>query len=378
MIAWRRHFHQHPETGFQEHETGQYIVEQLHGLDAEITHPVAPTGVVALLRNGNGPCLALRADMDALPIQETNDVPYKSVNDGAMHACGHDAHMAILLGAATALDHLRDQWSGTIKLIFQPGEEGFAGAKHMVEAGVLNNPTVDAIFGLHVWNYQQFGTMGVKPGPILAAADEFEITVRGKGGHGAVPQLAVDSIQVAAQLIVALQTIISRNLDPLESGVVSICQIQGGNAFNILPEEVTLKGTARAMREADRLMIKRRLSEICQGVAETFNADINCDYHDSYPPTVNDPEMTQVAVQAAREVIGDGPIQPYMTMGGEDFAFFLREVPGCFFFVGSARPEHEVNPAPHHCSHFDIDERALAVGGSMLLNIALQFLSTSS
>jgi len=272
------------------------------------------------------------------------------------------------------LNRTRDRWRGTIKLIFQPGEEGFAGARHMVAAGVLKDPNVDAIFGLHVWNYQQFGTVGVKPGPILAAADEFDITVRGKGGHGAVPQLAVDAIQVAAQLIVALQTIISRNLDPLESGVVSICQIQGGNSFNVLPEEVTLKGTARAMREADRFLIKRRLGEICRGVAKTYNADIHLDYHDSYPPTVNDPEMARIATQAARDVIGDGTIQPFMTMGGEDFAFFLQKVPGCFFFVGSAKPEHMENPAPHHSSHFDIDERALALGGTMLLNIAQQFL----
>ncbi|MCH8836809.1 MAG: amidohydrolase [Candidatus Marinimicrobia bacterium] len=369
LIAWRRHFHQHPETGFEEHETGRYIVEQLQGIDVEIQHPVAQTGVVALMSNGDGPTIALRADMDALPIQETGDVPYKSTRDGVMHACGHDAHMATLLGAATALDQLRDQWHGTIKFIFQPGEEGFAGAKQMIDAGVLKDPQVAAIFGLHVWNYQDYGTVGVKPGPTLAAADEFEITVTGTGGHAALPQQTVDIILVAAQLVVALQSIVSRNLDPLESGVVSIGMIRGGQTFNVIPTEVLLKGTARAMREEDRLLIKARIGEICQGVASTYGAAINLNYHDSYPPTINDAQMSSLVLEAARVVVGDGAGPPFLSMGGEDMAFFLQEVPGCFFFVGSAKPEHRERPAPHHCAHFDINERALAVGASVFIEI---------
>ena len=369
LIAWRRHFHQHPETGFEEHETGRYIVEQLQGIDVEIQHPVAQTGVVALMSNGDGPTIALRADMDALPIQETGDVPYKSTRDGVMHACGHDAHMATLLGAATALDQLRDQWHGTIKFIFQPGEEGFAGAKQMIDAGVLKDPQVAAIFGLHVWNYQDYGTVGVKPGPTLAAADEFEITVTGTGGHAALPQQTVDIILVAAQLVVALQSIVSRNLDPLESGVVSIGMIRGGQTFNVIPTEVLLKGTARAMREEDRLLIKARIGEICQGVASTYGAAINLNYHDSYPPTINDAQMSSLVLEAARVVVGDGAGPPFLSMGGEDMAFFLQEVPGCFFFVGSAKPEHRQRPAPHHCAHFDINERALAVGASVFIEI---------
>ena len=369
LIAWRRHFHQHPETGFEEHETGRYIVEQLQGIDVEIQHPVAQTGVVALMSNGQGPVIALRADMDALPIQETGDVPYKSTRDGVMHACGHDAHMATLLGAATALDQLRDQWHGTIKFIFQPGEEGFAGAKQMIDDGVLKDPQVAAIFGLHVWNYQDYGTVGVKPGPTLAAADEFEITVTGTGGHAALPQQTVDIILVAAQLVVALQSIVSRNLDPLESGVVSIGMIRGGQTFNVIPTEVLLKGTARAMREEDRLLIKARIGEICQGVASTYGAAINLNYHDSYPPTINDAQMSSLVLEAARVVVGDGAGPPFLSMGGEDMAFYLQEVPGCFFFVGSAKPEHRQRPAPHHCAHFDINERALAVGASVFIEI---------
>ena len=369
LIAWRRHFHQHPETGFEEHETGRYIVEQLQGIDVEIQHPVAQTGVVALMSNGDGPTIALRADMDALPIQETGDVSYKSIRDGVMHACGHDAHMATLLGAATALDQLRDQWHGTIKFIFQPGEEGFAGAKQMIDDGVLKDPQVAAIFGLHVWNYQDYGTVGVKPGPTLAAADEFEITVTGTGGHAALPQQTVDIILVAAQLVVALQSIVSRNLDPLESGVVSIGMIRGGQTFNVIPDKVLLKGTARAMREEDRLLIKARIGEICQGVASTYGAAINLNYHDSYPPTINDAQMSSLVLEAARVVVGDGAGPPFLSMGGEDMAFFLQEVPGCFFFVGSAKPEHRQRPAPHHCAHFDLNERALAVGASVFIEI---------
>ena len=369
LITWRRHFHQHPELGFEEHETGRYIVEQLQSIDVEIQHPVAQTGVVALMRNGDGPIIALRADMDALPVQETGDVPYKSRRDGVMHACGHDAHIAILLGAAIALDRLRDRWRGTIKFIFQPGEEGFAGAKHMIAAGVLKDPPVDAIFGLHVWNYQDFGTVGVKPGPTLAAADEFEITVRGAGGHAALPQQTVDIILVAAQLVVALQSIVSRNLDPLESGVVSIGMIHGGQTFNVIPDEVLLKGTARAMREEDRLRIKARIGEICRGVASTYGASINLDYRDSYPPTINDAEMARLVLEAARVVVDDGAGPPFLSLCGEDMAFFLQEVPGCFFFVGSARPEHRERPAPHHCAHFDLDERAMAVGASVFIEI---------
>ncbi len=374
IIAYRRHFHQHPELGFQEVETAKYILEQVKELDLDIRHPVAKTGIVATMRNGKGPCVALRADMDALPMQETGDVSYKSVNDGVMHACGHDGHIAILLGTIQALDQLRDQWRGTVKFIFQPAEEGEGGARYMVAEGALNNPDAEAIFGLHLWNYQDFGTIGVKAGPVLAAADRFEIAVKGQGGHGAMPQGTVDAVYVAAQLVVSLQSIVSRNLDPLQSGVVSIGQIQGGHSFNIIADEVALKGTARAYREEDRQLIKSRLQGICDGIAATYGAAIELDYRDGYPPTLNDPAMTEVALRAARKVAGDGVGEPYLSMGGEDMAYFLQEVPGCFIFVGSAKPEHKDEKVPHHCSHFDFDERALAVGASVFIEIVRELL----
>lgn len=369
IIALRRRFHQHPELSFQEVETARSILAELKGLDLEVRHPVARTGIVTILRNGAGPCIALRADMDALPIQETGDLPYKSVNDGVMHACGHDGHMAILLGALLALENRRDLWRGTLKFIFQPAEEGPAGARHMVEEGVLKEPKVKAIFGLHLWNYQDLGTIGVKSGPVMAAADRFTITVRGKGGHGAMPQGTVDAVIVAAQLVVSLQSIVSRNVNPLESGVVTVGQIHGGDNFNIIADEVTLTGTARAYREEDRQLIKSRIGAICDGTAASHGAVIELDYQDGYPPTVNDPAMTELTAQAARKVVGAGVGDPFRSMGGEDMAYFLQEVPGCFFFIGSAKPEHRKATVPHHCSHFDFDERALAVGTSVFVEI---------
>ncbi|UCH63094.1 MAG: amidohydrolase [Fidelibacterota bacterium] len=378
IIAYRRHFHQHPELGFQEVETAKYILDQVKDLDLDIRHPLVRTGIVATMSNGDGPCIALRADMDALPIQETADPPYKSQNDGVMHACGHDGHLAILLGTVLALDQLRDQWQGTVKFIFQPAEEGEGGARYMIAEGALNDPDATAIFGLHVWNYQDFGTIGIRSGPVLAAADEFEIIVKGKGGHGAMPQGTVDAVYVAAQLVVALQSIVSRNLDPLQSGVVSVGQIQGGQNFNIIADEVALKGTARAYREEDRQLIKSRLEGACDGIAVTYGAAIELDYHDGYPPTLNDPVMTEVALRAARKVAGDGVGEPYLSMGGEDMAYFLQEVPGCFIFLGSAKPEHKAEKVPHHCSHFDFDERALAVGASVFIEIVRDLLPAGS
>jgi amidohydrolase len=367
IIGYRRHFHMHPELGFEEEETARYILEQISAVDLQIDHPVAKTGLVATMRNGKGPCIALRADMDALPLQETGGLSFKSVNDGVMHACGHDGHMAILLGTLLALDGNRDQWRGTVKFIFQPAEEGEGGAQKMVHAGVLKDPDVEAIFGLHLWNYQTYGTIGVKSGPVLASADSFEISVRGKGGHGAMPQGTVDAVYVAAQLIVSLQSIVSRNLDPLESGVVSIGKIQGGTNFNIIADEVTLRGTARAYREVDRQLIKSRLQAICDGTAAAYNSSIQLDYRDEYPPTVNDPAMTEVVLQSARKVNSQGVGEPFLSMGGEDMAYFLREVPGCFFFIGSSPPDRQPAEVPHHCSHFDFDERSMALGASVFM-----------
>ena len=367
IIDWRRDFHQFPELSFQEHRTGDVIADELRSMGLEPKVKVGKTGVTADLKFGNGPMIGLRADMDALPIQETSGLPFSSQNDGVMHACGHDGHMAMLLGAAKALTQIDNQYNGTVRFIFQPAEEGEGGARYMIEDGCLEG--IDEIYGIHVWNYQPVGEVGVKDGPVLAAADMFDIKIKGIGGHGAAPQGTVDSIVVASHLVQALQTIVSRNTNPLESTVVSIGKINGGHNFNIIADEVSLSGTARAYSEENRNLIKTRMEEIIKGVEKTYNANITFDYKNGYPPTINHVGPTQKVLKAAEKVVGDKAGMPYLSMGGEDFAYYLKEKPGCFFFVGSAPNEQELFETPHHCSHFTMDERALLVGPSIYLNL---------
>ncbi|RMZ48805.1 amidohydrolase [Candidatus Marinimicrobia bacterium PRS2] len=288
---------------------------------------------------------------------------HQNQNDGVMHACGHDGHTAMLLGAAEALSQKTDKLNGTVKFIFQPAEEGQGGARYMIEDGALNG--VDEVYGIHLWNYQEYGTVGVKSGPILAAADLFEITVHGKGGHGAAPQGTKDAVVIASNLVQTLQTIVSRNTNPIESTVVTIGQINGGYNFNIIADTVNMKGTARAYTEENRQLIKTRMAEIITGTEQIFGCKIDFKYEDGYPPTVNHPIESEKLLNAARQIVGDGAGDPYLSMGGEDFSYFLQKVPGCFFFVGSAPPDHEPLSVPHHCSHFDFDERALLVGSSV-------------
>ena len=374
IIDWRRDFHQFPELSFQEHRTGDVIADELRSMGLEPKVKVGKTGVTADLKFGNGPMIGFRADMDALPIQETSGLPFSSQNDGVMHACGHDGHMAMLLGAAKALTQKDNQYNGTVRFIFQPAEEGEGGARYMIEDGCLEG--IDEIYGIHVWNYQPVGEVGVKDGPVLAAADMFDIKIKGIGGHGAAPQGTVDSVVVSSYLVQALQTIVSRNTNPLESTVISIGKINGGNNFNIIADEVSLSGTARAYSEENRNLIKTRMKEIIKGVEKTYNANITFDYKDGYPPTINHVGPTQKVLKAAEKVVGDKAGMPYLSMGGEDFAYYLKEKPGCFFFVGSAPNEQELFETPHHCSHFTMDERALLVGPSIYLNLLDNIMGT--
>ncbi|MBT6176075.1 MAG: amidohydrolase [Deltaproteobacteria bacterium] len=369
IVATRRDIHKHPELSFKEFRTAKLVSERLQSLGIEVREQVGKTGVVGTLCGGKeGPTVALRADMDALPMQETSDVPYASIHEGVMHACGHDGHTAMLLGAAKVLSDKREQIAGNVKFIFQPAEEGYAGAKYMVADGALEG--VDEIYGIHLWNYQKFGTVGVKPGPIMAASDKFTIDIQGIGGHGACPQGTVDPIVVAAHLITALQTIVSRNTNPLESTVVTVGMMEGGTNFNIIPHHATLKGTARAYTEDNRNLIKKRMAEITAGVGATYGAKITLDYQDGYPPTINADEQAQVLLEAAQKIVGDTEAgYPYLSMGGEDFSYFAQEVPACYFLVGSAPLDREPMSVPHHCSHFDIDERALLVGASVFVQV---------
>ena len=367
IINWRRDFHQYPELGFQEHRTSAKIIEILEGMGVEPKSGVGKTGLTADMVFGGGPVIALRADMDALPIQETSDLKFSSKNPGVMHACGHDGHMAMLLGAAQLLSKTKSKFRGTVRLIFQPAEEGGGGARYMIKDGCLKD--VKEIYGIHIWNYQPLGEIGIKEGPVLAAADEFDIIIEGKGGHGAAPQGTIDSIVVSSQLINSIQTIISRNTNPLESAVVTIGKIRGGDNHNIIADKVKLTGTVRAYTEKNRAMVKERLNQIIDGISKMSGAKILLKYHDGYPPTINHELPTKKVLHAAQKVVGDkaGPL--YLSMGGEDFSYYLKKIPGCFFFVGSAPNKDKVFETPHHCSHFTMDENALLVGTSVYMNL---------
>ena len=367
LIQWRRDFHQYPELGFEEHRTSSIIAETLITFGMSPKTGVGKTGVTADLNFGEGPTIALRADMDALPMQETSGLSFSSKHDGVMHACGHDGHMAMLLGAAKILSQMDKELTGTIRFIFQPAEEGEGGARYMIEDGCLEG--VDEIYGIHVWNYQPVGEVGAKEGPILAAADLFDIIIKGVGGHGATPQGTVDAVIVAAHLIQALQTIVSRNTNPLESTVITIGEINGGHNFNIIADKVRLAGTTRAYTKENRSMIQRRMQEIIDGVAKSFGAEITFNYTDGYPPTINHSGPVKKVLQAAGKVVGPGAGEPYLSMGGEDFSYYLQKVPGCFFFVGSAPDGQRQFSTPHHCSHFNMDESALSVGTSVYLHL---------
>ena len=367
IIDWRRDFHQYPELGFDEHRTSKIIGETLKEMGLAPQMNVGKTGVIADLTFGQGPTIGLRADMDALPMQETSGLDFSSKHDGVMHACGHDGHMAMLLGTAKVLTQNRNSFNGTVRFIFQPAEEGAGGARYMIEDGCLDG--VDEIYGIHVWNYQPVGEVGITDGPVLAAADMFEINIKGIGGHGAAPQGTVDAVVVSSHLVQALQTIVSRNTNPLESTVVTIGTINGGHNFNIIADEVTLSGTARAYTEENRNLIKMRMAEIIDGVAKTFGAEISFDYEDGYPPTINHTDPVNKVLKAAERVVGEKAGMPYLSMGGEDFSYYLQKIPGCFFFVGSAPNDQKLFETPHHCSHFTMDERALLVGPSIYLNL---------
>ena len=368
IIKTRRDFHKHPELSFKEFRTSRIVAEKLESFGIKVKRNIGKTGVVGILKGEkNGSTVALRADMDALPIQETGNASYKSINDGIMHACGHDAHTAMLLGAAEVLSKSKNKIKGEVHFIFQPAEEGYAGAKFMIADGAIDG--VDEIYGLHVWNYQKSGTVGIKSGAVMAAADIFTIKIKGIGGHGATPQGTVDCVIVASHLIQALQTIVSRNTNPLESTVVTVGQINGGYNFNIIADEITLKGTARAYTCKNKELIKKRMKEIIKGVEKTFGATINLNYKDGYPPVINDEYMTQNVKKIARRIVGDNVVLPYLSMGGEDFSYFANKVPGCFFFLGTSPKKSKPMSIPQHCSHFDIDEDAMLIGSSIFVEL---------
>ena len=374
-VSLRRDFHMHPETGLQEKRTQKIIREHLKAMK------VAPknaggTGVVGSIGRGKAPVLMLRADMDALPVREENDAPYASKHEGAMHACGHDAHMAILLSAARYLTE-NGLPRGSVKLCFQPGEEGFNGAGLMIDDGVLEKPTVDAAFGLHVWRELPVGQISIIDGPCMAAVDMFEIVVTGKGGHAAYPHLSVDPVAIAAQIVTALQTIVSRQVDPLDSAVVTVGSLQAGTAFNIIPDRAVLRGTCRTFRKQTRKLVHRRVVEIAKGVAKALGGRAEVDYVEFLPATVNDPAVAALAREAAIAVVGEkNVVSAAPSMGGEDMSLYLEKVPGCFAFVGLRNDRRGIT-FPHHHPRFDMDEECLAVGTDLVLEFTRRWLESA-
>lgn len=377
LISTRRDLHRHPELGYQERRTADVVAERLRAAGFEVRERVAETGVVGTLRGaaGDGPTLVLRADMDALPIQEENAHAFTSVHPGRMHACGHDAHMAIGLAVAERLAQRRAEWPGTVRYVFQPAEEGGGGALRMVESGVLDG--ADAVLGLHVWMALDKETIGVVPGPMMAGSTDFRLVVHGRGGHGAIPQETVDSIVVASHLVVALQSIVARQVSPLDTAVVSVGAFHAGTAFNAIADSAVLEGTIRAYRMELLEELGERIRAVAAGVCSAFGASF--DLHLGvmpYPPTVNDPAMTARVVRAAEAVVGPERVRTdpeVRTMAAEDFAEFSRRVPGCFFFLG-IRDEAAGVVHPHHSPWFDVSEEALPVGVEVLERAALSFL----
>lgn len=377
LVALRRDFHRHPELGFCEVRTAERVAALLAEIPGlEVQTGVAETGVVALLRGGKpGKTLLVRADMDGLPIQELRDVPYKSTIPNVMHACGHDAHMAMQLGAIRLLAERRDALAGNVKFVFQPAEEGPGGAKPMIEAGVMQNPTVDAAIGYHIWNWLRVGQIGVTEGPCMAHTDTFEIHIQGKGGHGSAPHLSVDSVVVAAHVVTGLQSIIARNVDPMEQAVVTVGTVKAGDRHNIIAHSATMTGTARSFSPEMAKLIPERVKAISEHMCQAFGAKCHLEYRNTYPATVNDPEMCRRVWASAEKVVGAGQVVTATpSMGGEDMSFFLNEVPGCYFFIGSANPEKGID-VPHHHPEFDIDEDALAIGTQVIVQAVLDYLA---
>jgi amidohydrolase len=374
LVTARRDLHRHPELAFAETRTAGIVAGRLHELGFEVREGVGRTGVVGVLRCGQGPTLALRADMDALPIQEVVGREHGSCRDGVMHACGHDGHVATLLAALGVLARQRQQLGGTIMAVFQPAEEGGGGAKAMIADGALDDPRPDVMVGLHYWALRETGVLGVKSGAIMGSVDRFELVVRGRGGHAAIPQHAADALVTAAEVVTALQTVVSRRVDPIQPVVVTVGEFQAGTAFNVIPGEARLTGTVRTLDTEVWEAVPGLIESVARGVCEAHGCELELDYRRLDRPLVNDPGVTAQVRELAVAVAGEDNVVEEVTLGGEDMADFLERVPGCFFFVGARNEERGIT-ASHHDPAFDIDEDALPLGAEMLIRVARRWLA---
>ena len=372
VISIRRDLHRIPETAYTEKKTSAYVADYLRREGLEVQTGIATYGVVGLLNTGRpGPTLLLRADMDALPVTEDTGLSFASTHGGVMHACGHDAHVAMVLVAATVLNRVKDELNGTIKFLFQPAEEGPGGAQPMIDEGVLENPKVDYSIGCHVWPEIPEGTIGVRSGPFMAAMDRFDIKIIGRSGHGAMPHLCVDALEVGTQVVSALQRISSRHMNPLEPAVVTVGMFHAGTAFNIIPGDAQLTGTTRTFNLDIWNSWAERLENVVRGVCESMGADFEMKFSKGYPPTINDDSMAEVVRRCAQKVAGkDKVVEPERSMGGEDMSYFLQRSKGCFYALGVGRQEF----TPLHNSRFDLNENVLALGVETHCRIALDLL----
>lgn len=372
IVKTRRDLHLIPETAYTEKKTSAYVAEYLKKEDLEMSTGIAQYGVVGVMDTGKpGKTLLVRSDMDALPITEETGLEFASNHEGAMHACGHDGHMAMVLGAATALNKIKDNLSGKIKFLFQPAEEGPGGAKPMIEEGVMENPSVDYSIGCHLWPAIEEGTIGVKAGPLMAAMDRFDLRIFGRGGHGAMPHLCLDALEVGTQVVNALQRIVSRQMNPLQPSVVTVGSFHAGSTFNVIPGEAEMCGTTRTFDRDIWNTWPERLDKIIGGVCESMGATYELKYSQGYPPLLNDEDMAQVVARCAEAVVGEeNVIEPEPTLGGEDMAFYLEKSKGCFFFLGVGRE----GCAPIHNSKFDFNEDVLLLGVETYCRVAVDLL----
>jgi len=372
VIAWRREFHENPELSWEEIRTGDRICEELKKMNIK-TKRIAKTGVLGILKgNKPGKTVALRADMDALPIQEENSVPYKSKNRGVMHACGHDGHTAMLLGAAKILSQVQKEIKGTIVFIFQPAEEMGEGASKIIEGGAIKD--VDAILGIHLWAEMDSGKVSVESGPRMASTDRFKIVIRGKGGHGSMPHQGVDALLAASALVMNFQSIVSREIGPLEPVVVTIGKFNGGKRFNIICEEVCMEGTTRCFNPRLRDKLPLMMKRIVENTAKAYRAKGELEYIMGHPSVINDPYISQIACQAIKNNFGENIVEKFEKVtGGEDFSFYVQEIPGIMAFVG-ARNNSKDAIYPHHHKNFNIDEDALVIGTTLYSQFALDYL----
>lgn len=373
----RRDFHRHPELAFEEVRTAGVVARELKSLGIEVHSGIAKTGVVGLLEGKNpGPVILLRFDIDALPIHEETGAEYASQTPGVMHACGHDGHTAVGLTVARLLHDHRQELAGTVKLVFQPAEEGFGGAELMIEEGVLENPKPELCLALHLWNHAPLGWVGITEGPTMAAADVLRIWVTGKGGHGAMPHQAVDPVLAAAHVVTALQSVVSRNVPPLQTAVVTVTMLRAGEAFNVIPPQVEMQGTIRTFDPAVRALVVTRVQQVAEQTAAALGCQAKVEVQSLTPAVINEPEITRRVAQVAGSLFPEAVIdRSFQTMGSEDMSFMMQQVPGCYFFIGSANDAKGLNYSHHH-PKFDVDEEALPRSAALMAAAAYEFLKS--